>query len=609
MKRLTVKEIEAKGWLKRQLEIQAKGLSGNLHKIWPDVRDSKWIGGDREGWERVPYWLDGFIPLAYLLKDEEMIAVAGRYIDKILAGQQKDGWLCPCTEEERGRYDVWALFLILKVLVVYYECSGDGRIEEAVYRALFQYRDFLRNYTPAFWGGERWYECLVSLLWLYERRPEKWILEIAQILKISGMDFASAGALWKKVDKKWTVYTHVVNIAMSLKSGPLYRRVMNKKEEPVNDSDAERMFRLLEKYHGTATGHFNGDECLSGTSPIHGTELCGIAEAMYSYEWLMSLTEKSVWGDRLERLAFNALPAAISPDMWTHQYDQQTNQIECSRQNEPSVFNTNSPDAHIFGLEPNFGCCTANFNQAWPKFALSAFMLKGRDTIVSAVLVPASVSLYIGASPVRVTLDTEYPFREKLVYTVEADAEFSLKIRIPSWVKGFTVNGKEATAENGWLIVRKKWKGRETLNVEFRFETELVRRPRDLYVLKRGALVYSLAIDERWEKREYVSDGVERKFPYCDYEVYPESKWNYGFEGGTFEIRENTFDSPFSTENPPIEILADMSEIDWGYAPGQTGVCRETPKSRKPKGKTEKKVFKPYGCTNLRMTEMPVIKK
>ena len=41
MKRLTVKEIEAKGWLKKQLEIQAKGLSGNLHKIWPDVRDSK----------------------------------------------------------------------------------------------------------------------------------------------------------------------------------------------------------------------------------------------------------------------------------------------------------------------------------------------------------------------------------------------------------------------------------------------------------------------------------------------------------------------------------------------------------------------------------------
>ena len=51
--------------MRQQLEIQAKGLSGNLDKFWPDIKDSAWIGGDREGWERVPYWLDGFIPLAW----------------------------------------------------------------------------------------------------------------------------------------------------------------------------------------------------------------------------------------------------------------------------------------------------------------------------------------------------------------------------------------------------------------------------------------------------------------------------------------------------------------------------------------------------------------
>ncbi|MBQ7916558.1 MAG: hypothetical protein IJ315_07205, partial [Firmicutes bacterium] len=54
-------QIRPQGWLKRQLQIQAAGLSGHLDKIWPDVRDSAWIGGSRDGWERVPYWLDGFI--------------------------------------------------------------------------------------------------------------------------------------------------------------------------------------------------------------------------------------------------------------------------------------------------------------------------------------------------------------------------------------------------------------------------------------------------------------------------------------------------------------------------------------------------------------------
>lgn len=63
----TTNEIKPFGWFKRQLEIQAEGLSGNLDKMWPDIADSAWIGGTREGWERVPYWLDGFIPLAFLL--------------------------------------------------------------------------------------------------------------------------------------------------------------------------------------------------------------------------------------------------------------------------------------------------------------------------------------------------------------------------------------------------------------------------------------------------------------------------------------------------------------------------------------------------------------
>ena len=69
-------EIKPEGWLRRQLRIQADGLSGNLDKVWPDVRDSQWIGGNRDGWERVPYWLDGFIPLAYLLEDEDLIVRA-----------------------------------------------------------------------------------------------------------------------------------------------------------------------------------------------------------------------------------------------------------------------------------------------------------------------------------------------------------------------------------------------------------------------------------------------------------------------------------------------------------------------------------------------------
>ena len=123
----TAQELKPTGWLKRQLEIQAAGLAGNLDKVWPDVRDSRWIGGDKEGWERVPYWLDGFIPLAWMLDDEGLKHRATRYIDAIIDRQEPDGWICPCNRSERPKYDTWAVLLIGKVLISYYDCTGDRR--------------------------------------------------------------------------------------------------------------------------------------------------------------------------------------------------------------------------------------------------------------------------------------------------------------------------------------------------------------------------------------------------------------------------------------------------------------------------------------------------
>src|SRR2546428_1444016 len=52
---LPLTSIKPKGWLRRQLEIQAQGLSGHLDEFWPDLGStSGWLGGDGESWERGP---------------------------------------------------------------------------------------------------------------------------------------------------------------------------------------------------------------------------------------------------------------------------------------------------------------------------------------------------------------------------------------------------------------------------------------------------------------------------------------------------------------------------------------------------------------------------
>ena len=596
----TSNELKPSGWLKRQLEIQAKGLSGNLDKIWPDVRDSKWIGGDREGWERVPYWLDGFIPLAYLLEDDDMIARAKKYIDAILSRQREDGWICPCSEEEIEKYDTWAVQLITKVLVVYYQCSGDERIPDVVYRTLRNYYDLLSaGKIKLFgWGEFRWFETFIAINFVYGRTKEKWLIDLARILKEQGKNYMEEKDRWVRPLNRWHFETHIVNLAMMLKSEAVSHDILG---EDYTDL-AETFRTLLDRDNGTPVGLFTGDECLSGLSPIQGTELCAVAEQMYSYELLYAATGDAKWAERLEMLAFNALPATISDDMWAHQYVQMSNQIACEKFQGRSVFRTNNDEAHLFGLEPNFGCCTANFNQAWPKFTLSAFLYSG-STVLSAVPVPS----VLAADGVKITLDTKYPFENKLVYRVAADKAFTLQVRVPSFVENLCVNG-EAVDKTGILCFDVSAKEEKEIVVTFNTVPHFVERPYDFKTVVCGSLVFSVPIAYEKCKREYEWGGVERKFPYCDYEYKPLSDWEYAYASDKLTVcRGEIDDIPFSSERPAVKVKTLVKPINWGLEDGFTSVCAKVPQSREAVGEAKEIELYPYGCAKLRMTDIPKV--
>ncbi|MBP3442784.1 MAG: glycoside hydrolase family 127 protein [Clostridia bacterium] len=595
----TSKELKPEGWIRRQLEIQAEGLSGNLHKIWPDIRDSKWIGGDREGWERVPYWLDGFIPLAYLLEDEEKIATVKKYIEAIISAQEEDGWICPCKKGKRARYDTWAVQLICKTLKVYYECSGDERIPEVIYKVLKNYYDLLKGgkIRLFMWGRYRWFETFISLNFLYEKYREDWIKDLAKIIKKQGFDYTTTTDSWKRPSHMWLLNTHIVNMAMMLKSEAVSHDLLG---EDYTDT-AEKLREILDRYNGTAFEGFTGDEVLSGLDPTRGTECCAVVEQMYSYEEIFAHTGENKWAERLEMLAFNALPATLSEDMWTHQYVQQVNQIACQKTMIMAPFSTNGPYAHTFGLEPNFGCCTANFNQGWPKFALSAFMHSG-DTIISSVMLPS----VLNDNGITIRLETDYPFKNKMHYYIDSQRDFDFLIRIPSFAKNLKINNEDAEIKDIKLSVKQ---GKTEIEIDFDTVPFFKKRPNNLYALQMGSLLFSVPISYEKEMREYVKKGVERKFPYCDYQFIPTTAWNYGYADDDFEVSYNEIgDIPFSQDRPPVTLRAKMRQIDWGLKFPYRSVCRKTPKSTEPISDVQEIELCPYGCARLRMTEMPVLK-
>ncbi len=138
--RLPLGDVQPRGWLRYQLVLMKQGMTGHLDELYPEVVGERngWLGGDGDGWERGPYWLDGLVPLAYILNDSTLIAKAEPWIEWTLQSQTESGYFGPVPfdespEPEPGlqrdrRQDWWPHMVMLKVLQQYYSATGDDRV-------------------------------------------------------------------------------------------------------------------------------------------------------------------------------------------------------------------------------------------------------------------------------------------------------------------------------------------------------------------------------------------------------------------------------------------------------------------------------------------------
>lgn len=609
---LPLGSIHPGGWLHNQLRIQANGLSGHLDEFWPDVAESGWIGGASEGWERGPYWLDGIVPLAFLLDDDNLKEKIHRWINIILSHQQPDGWLGPIQDKKYQAYDPWPAFIVLKAMTQYREATDDERILPAMEKFL-QKLDDLLDEKPLFeWGKSRWADLVLSIHWLYEQTGESWLLDLAAKVRRQGYDwrkhFAEFQYKSKMKLKECNQTTHVVNNAMAIKQPGVWFR------QSRDESDRRAVFqiiRTLDTYHGQATGLFTGDEHYAGKNPSQGTELCAVVEYMFSLENLLSILGDARLADRLERITFNALPATFKPDMWAHQYDQQSNQVIC-KVSEDNIYTTNGPDSNIFGLEPNYGCCTANMHQGWPKFASHLWMKTSDDGLVAVTYAPCTVKTEIAGIQVQIYLETDYPFDDLLKFTVTVDrrVEFPLRLRIPYWTEAAEVkieNGDPIPAKAGTFhIICREWSGCTHVTLRLPMVIRAHRRYHNSISIERGPLVYSLKIREDWRM-------IGGKLPHADWEVYPETPWNYALkinvnnpeESMKFKSRP-VGDCPFSPDGAPVWLEIQGRRLnEWVLEHNAAGSLPESPTySPEP---LEDLVLLPYGCTNLRITEFPTL--
>lgn len=145
---LPLGSIHARGWLEEMLLRQASGATGHMDTLYPEVMGKRngWLGGDGDQWERGPYWIDGLLPLAYILDDEVLKAKVRPWIEWALSSQREDGYFGPARDypyepglQRDNSSDWWPRMVMLKILQQYWSATQDERVIDFM-SAYFRYQ-------------------------------------------------------------------------------------------------------------------------------------------------------------------------------------------------------------------------------------------------------------------------------------------------------------------------------------------------------------------------------------------------------------------------------------------------------------------------------------
>lgn len=624
--------VRPEGWLKDQLYKMKDGMTGHLDELYPEVMGSRngWLGGNGDVWERGPYWIDGLVPLAYILDDEALKAKVQPWIEWTLQSQTDDGYFGPSEDHEpetglqrTNSKDWWPKMVVLKFMKQYYEATQDERVIPFMTNYFkYQLQELpetpLNNWTR--WGQFRGGDNLMIVYWLYNITGDEFLLKLGDIITEQTTDWTNSFADGNMLNSLFSV--HCVNLAQGMKQ-PLIRYQATK--DTMHIDAVNKAYTDLKRAHGWPNGLYGADELLHYGNPTHGSELCTAVELMFSLEKMIEITGNVSWADWLERIAFNALPAQVTDNFDARQYYQQLNQVEVSNHPRNFVTSYNGTD-QLFGLLTGYPCCTSNLHQGWPKFTKHLWYASDDNGLAALVYSPNTVTAKVGTGvTVSIQEKTNYPFEEEITFELNIiddveKVEFPIHLRIPEWCESATIkinNEVWSQSEGNQLVkINREWESGDIVELILPMHVNISRWYEGSAAVERGPLLYALRMEENWTKVE--SDNP--RYGKWYYEVHSNTPWNYCLKEESIK-KENISDHfqvikkgmngfPWNVQNAPIQIKTKGKRMkEWQLYNGSAGPQPFSVQYQIEMMPEEEIILIPYGCTTLRITEFPVTRE
>ncbi len=627
---LPIGAVQPRGWLQEFLNRQRDGLCGNLGEIsaWLQKEDNAWLSKDgkgKYGWEELPYWLKGYIPLGYILDDPKMIAESKTWIEGALNSQRPDGDFGPDQKfDDDGSRDYWANMLMLFCLQTYHERTPDPRVL-AVMTKYFKYQltvpdeKFLTHYWQKMRGGDNLY----SVYWLYNHTGDAELLKLADKIH-------RCTANWRLKNDlpDW----HNVNIAECFREPATHYLQTHDKSEL--DATYAAFNEVRKRYGQVPGGMFGSDEnCRPGyADPHQAVETCGMVEQMLSDELLMQITGDPFWADQCEDVAFNSYPAAVLPDFRALRYLTAPNMVVSDSKNHSPGLQNNGP---FLMMNPfSSRCCQHNHSMGWPYFTKHLWLATPDNGLCAAIYSASEVTALVGdGAKVRITEETKYPFEEKITFTVHTEraVNFPLYLRVPAWIKvaHVQINGTNVAATiaaGKFLRIEREWKNNDivTLDLPMDISVRTWTANHNSVSVNYGPLTFSLKIGERYDRHDSAQTAIgdsswqktadPSKWP--SFEIHPTTPWNFGLALENTKLEENFTvkklawpkdNFPFTPESSPIQIIAKARQIpEWTMdRHGLCAVLQDSPAaSDQP---LQEVTLIPMGAARLRISAFPTV--
>ena len=274
---------------------------------------------------------------------------------------------------------------------------------------------------------------------------------------------------------------------------------------------------------------------------------------MNSYEDLFLKTGESIFGDKVEKLFFNAAQGSRDPGQSCIAYLKTDNSyymaggLNGDTSDKKQTRYSYSPvhqDAAV--------CCVPNAGRITPYYVQNMWM-KNKEGLIASLLGPCDLSTEINRTKIHILESTSYPYNYSIEFKIEISKPtiFDIKIRKPSWVNKFSVKG-DWIEKDGFIIIHKTWKNNDKIVIHFFPQPEAKTDAKNEYYFTYGALVLAHPIE--------VTENITRNYPlrgFHDFQYQPVSLVVYKYAGDTKpEITiENKYKLQFTTSmfNPVIK--------------------------------------------------------